>query len=273
MTALSPWLLAALLIDRFLSIKFHVWAKVHCTKKTTWIVGAIIIILVFLINSHMLFYLKRTEVYTPLSFTNQSLLVDVRCQPAALKYIVFWQSVWPAILFVLFSFGPIICLITCSVIIVKTISERKNFRRTRRQEEVRSLTKLQVAVCVVFITISLPVCSYLIISPYIFDESSLYDISRSRLVWTCVALLLYCNNAFNFVIYCLRFVRRRTIPTITYNTVKFENGTAVCNFTFQHPRQSFVGKQCLSTLSVPPISSLETPQTSCYVDSKFDSRA
>ena len=146
----------------------------------------------------------------------------------------------------------------------------------------RSLTKLQVAVCVVFITISLPVCSYLIVSPYIFDESSLYDISRSRLVWTCVSLLLYCNNAFNFVIYCLsaklfrrqllqifmdlrrRFVRRRTIPTITYNTVKFENRAAVCNFTFQHPRKKFVGKQCLSTLSVPPISSLETPQTSCY---------
>ena len=239
----------------------------------------------------MLFYLKRTEVYTTSSFTNQSVLVDVRCQPAALKYIVFWQSVWPAILFVLFSFGPIICLITCSVIIIKTISERKNFWRTRRQEEVRSLTKLQVAVCVVFITISLPVCSHLIVSPYIFDESSLYDISRSRLVWTCVALLLYCNNAFNFVIYCLsaklfrkqllqifmdlrrRFVRRRTIPTITYNTVKFENRTAVCNFTFQHPRQSFVGKQCLSTLGVPPIPSLETPQTSCFIDSKFDLRA
>lgn len=204
-TSLSAWILSALSIDRLVFVKCPIWAKTHCSKGIALIVGIVLTVCVFVSNSRMLFYLNRKETYFVSPDTNKSMILEVSCQPSSVELMLLWRNIWPGIVLVLYSLGPIVCLITSSFFLIRELSTRNDIRTaiTSNKYDLRPLTKMLVVVCLFFIVISLPVCIYLIISPYIFDAASMKDIAKTRLAWAAVALFLYCNNAFNFELYCL----------------------------------------------------------------------
>ena len=238
-TSLSAWIMSAMSIDRLVSVKYPLWAKSYCTKKLAFVIGAPLTTVVVLLNSHVLFYLNRKEIFSVPDNSNKTFILDVSCLPDSEQMMVFWKMIWPAVILVLFSFGPILCLIICSVILVRELSARTNNIGSNKQRyHLKPLTKMLVALCLCFIIISVPVCTYLIVSPYIFDISSLKHIALTRLTWAIVALFLYCNNSFNFVLYylsgkmfrkelhlmfidwkssILQCLNRRTVPEIVHS--------------------------------------------------------
>ena len=204
-TSLSAWILSALSVDRLVAVKCPIWTKNNCSLERTFTLSVALVVCSFILNSHMLFYLRREDVYFITPYTNQTESLDIRCVPNSVVFRVFWDNIWPAIILVLFSLGPVICLITCSVILIREMSIRNVIRTAivTSKQDLKPLTQMLVIVCLFFAMSSLPVCLYLIISPYVFDETALEDIATTRLAWTIVALFLYCNNTFNFVLYCL----------------------------------------------------------------------
>lgn len=302
-TALSAWLLSALTIDRLILVKFPLWAKVNCSKKSATCLVVFIIVLVVLINSHMLIYLDRTEIYTDDANLTGTIIFDISCLPNSDYYRILWHTVWPIVVFLLYSLGPTACLITCSLLLIKSLKKRNSLRSnilkslnkkeekrnldsesndnikerkvrlqstSKRQEtnfqqnglerksqnlaansndkiksqdiithmkihekglarqnesqtiedkqhyniqskkqdltkirDLKPLTKILIAVCLFFLICTTPVCVFLVIEPFCFDVNTPLGLAYRRLAWAVVALVLYCNNASNFVIYCI----------------------------------------------------------------------
>ena len=154
----------------------------------------------------------RDEVYVDSNVTNASVLLHVKCSPMTRDYITFNTKVWPIITFICYGFAPIVWLISCNVILYRQLSLRcirnhisgtvSGFTR-KCDKDMKSLTKMLIVVCVVFVTFAVPACVFLIIMPYVFTRTSPHDVAKQRLAWVMVASLLYCNNAINFIIYCV----------------------------------------------------------------------
>ena len=222
-TGLSAWILSALSIDRFLLVKFPAWSRSHCSKTTAFIIGVVLTCFALLINSHVLLFLNKMNIYglinngtslldsdlTDISNTtilsdipNKAVLLHTMCMPTSTPYMMFWQSVWPGTVFVLFSLIPFVCLVTCSIMLAKEISARSRLRK-KQSRRTKALTKILLGVCICFIVVSLPICVYLIAAPHIFNETSPKHVYTRMLVWAIVALILCSNNSLNFIVYCL----------------------------------------------------------------------
>ena len=244
-TALSGWILCAIAIDRLIAVKHPLWTKSHCTKGIAISVTISLTAIVFLMNIHVLLFMYRDEIYVDSNATNASFFLDVKCSPMTTDYITFNTKVWPILTFIIYGIAPIVCLISCNIILYRQLSQRslnKQASRTvgdaakKREKDMKSLTKMLIVVCVAFVTFSVPTCIYLIIAPYVFTRTSAHDIAKRRLTWVIVASFLYCNNTLNFIIYCisgslfrqelhglfvqvklsvLKCIRRRIVPTET----------------------------------------------------------
>ena len=212
LTGLSCWLLCVISTDRLIAIKFPLWAKSHCTKTTALVIGILLSAIVSLIDSHLLVFIYRDEVYVSSNASNTTTLLEVLCSPSSIHYIKFKKQVWPILTFILYSFSPIVWLITCNIILFKQLSLRNVKKQSgrkvdtegrRERRDMKSLTKMLIVVCVVFIAVTVPTCIYLITAPYVFARTSPHDIAKRLLAWAIVAFFLYCNNTFNFIIYCV----------------------------------------------------------------------
>ena len=288
-TALSAWILAAISIDRLILVKFPLWAKVNCSKKSVVRVFIILTLLIGFINTHMLIYLEKVTIYTLNKHTNKSVVFDEACLPHSNLYKVLWHSIWPVAVLILYSIGPRVCLTVCGIMLIKSLSMRnaslqssiqlrpqkaeqtrsptikqamiglslvddkrqneqqnpanagtsqsikeaprekdtksihnepdtktethvQKTRQTTNQpaqnksqhhRDLRPLTKVMIAVCLFFLVCTLPVCIFLILERVFYDVNIPKDLASRRLALAIVALILYCNNAFNCVIYCL----------------------------------------------------------------------
>ena len=209
---LSCWFLSFIAIDRLISIKFPLWAKTHCSRKLAAIIGMSLIVTVSLIDSHMLWVLYKENVYIYSNISNSTILLEVKCSASSPEYAIFLNQFWPALVLLLYSIIPILCLISCNIMLFRHLSVRVIKRQARKtigigkkqdRKDFRSLTKMLVVVCLFFIIISVPVCLYLVVEPYLFDSTSPHSIAKRKLTFAVVKVFLYCNNTFNFVLYCL----------------------------------------------------------------------
>ena len=123
-TALSAWILSVVSIDRLILVKFPLWAKVHCSKKSAAHVVIILTILVGIINSHMLLYLDRATIYSMDENTNRSVVFDVACLPYSKQNKIIWHNVWPIMVLILYSVGPTVCLVACSILLIRSLTVR-----------------------------------------------------------------------------------------------------------------------------------------------------
>lgn len=210
-TALSGWMLSILSVDRFVSIKFPLWAKSQCSVKSALSISIAITGVMFIINSHVLGFLERTEILVPSQLANTTIILNVICLPSAPLYMKFWVKIWPVLLFTLYSILPIVCITACNILLVKELTKRKNplvatthnSRLSSNHRNEKSVTRMLIAISLYFTTISLPTCIYLNVESYIFSEKSAQDIATRRLAWAIVSLIMYSNNTINFILYCL----------------------------------------------------------------------
>ena len=218
-SGLSCWLLCAIAIDRLVAIKYPLWAKTHCSKVSALVVGTVLTAIILLLNSHMLWILNVQEDFVHSNTTNATIVLQVTCTTSS-QFAIFWFKVWPVCVLILYGITPIICLAVCNILLYRKLAKRhRNFpysgrgngRKSIRNGDV-SITKMLIFVCVFFILVIIPFCFYIILSPYLFDRTP-HNIARQLLFWTITASFLYCNNTFNFFIYCLsgRLFRRELI--------------------------------------------------------------
>ena len=211
---LSCWLLCVISTDRLLAIKFPLWAKSHCTKRIALVIVIVLSVAVSLIDSHLLMFMYRDEVYSSSNKTNTSVLLDVACNPnpTNIQYVKFKNKVWPFLTFFLYSFSPIVWLVTCNIFLFKQLSLRHVKKQKSRQvdtegrrerKDLKSLTKMLIVLCVFFIVVTVPTCVYMIVTPYVFARTSAHDTAKKLLFSSIASVFLYSNNTFNFIIYCV----------------------------------------------------------------------
>lgn len=212
-SALSFWLLPVITVDRLLMVKYPIWAKAHCTRRSSFIIFLVMFITLLLINLHFLLFQERMEMLhgNSSNITSDQVIDDlqsVKCAPGTAESQNFYNKIWPIAVFLLYSIMPIGFLITCNVVLVKEVTKRtaknrarRSFdpRKVREQKDLRSLTIMLVSVCVFFVIISVPACVHLILESYVYSE---FDAAKRLLSWTVVTLLLFSNNTVNFILYC-----------------------------------------------------------------------
>ena len=240
--AVSIWLLPVIATERLILVKYPIWAKVHCTRRSAITSVAVLSAIILCINSHILIYQTRTEVFASSNTTREPVLMAAKCNPGTIGYKKFYHKTWPVIMFVLYTLTPLVILVTCNVVLVRELTRRTQTNQARRaieaqneqeQRDLRSITKMLVVVCIFFVVISLPTCVHMIIGSYVFDSRSPHDVAKGLLMYTVVTLVLYCNNTANFILYSFsgrvfrnelvsmlrharqRLVKRRVYPTET----------------------------------------------------------
>ena len=206
------WLLCVIAIDRMLLIKHPIWAKANCTKKRSIYVGLTMALVLFTLDSPTFMFYQRRELYTHSNETNASVLTGYACTHSTQTFKYFSTKIKSVLILLLFSIAPVICLAYCNIILLKELTRRHHKKQTRRvntamkvkeQLELRSVTKMLVTVCIFFIIITVPGCIYLVLEPYLLDRAIPYDASISSMMNAILACLLYSNNTFNFILYCV----------------------------------------------------------------------
>ena len=210
-TGLSCWLLSVIAIDRLVSIKYPLWTKTHCKRTSAVMLAVIMTVIVLLLNSHMLWILKKDEIQFNSNYSNTSITLEVTCQATSHQFVVFWDRIWPICVLVLYSILPIICLITCNIFLIsKLVKRNKKFQSVNRGKgakaqsngDLRSITIMLIAACLFFIIVTIPVCVYVITLPFLYPSTP-QGVARRTLAWSIAGLILYSNHSFNFLIYCL----------------------------------------------------------------------
>ena len=208
--AISFWLLPVIAMDRLILVKYPIWAKAHCTRRSAIIAAVVLMTIVLCTSSHILIYQARIEVFVSSNTTTEPVLVDVKCTPGSVWYKKFYNKTWPVIMFVLYTLTPLVILVTSNVLLVRELTKRTHQNQARRsleakneqeQRDLRSITKMLVVVCVFFIVISVPTCVHMMIDSYVFDPRNPHDVAKRLLMYTVVTLVLYSNNTANFILY------------------------------------------------------------------------
>ena len=207
---LSWCLLSAITIDRLILIRYPVWAKKHCTRKSALIVFAILVSIIVAVNCHSILFqnLRWKEV---ISADNTTVRVNERCVPIPNWYLMFRNKVWPLIILAVFSMVPVILQIVCNVLLARELVTRSRKRQARSLQEsnnqherdLRSVTRMLIVISVFFVISTVPQCIQLTLQPYIFKPRIDHNIAKNLLMVAVIQLLMYSNNAFNFLLYTL----------------------------------------------------------------------
>ena len=206
------WLLCVIAIDRMLLIRHPIWAKTNCTKKRSVIISSVMTSVLFILDSPMFMFYHRAEVFMFSDATNTSVLIGNSCTYSSEDFNNFTKKIKSILILLLFSIGPIICLTYCNVILLKELTKRHHRKQIRRinisskvkeQLELRSVTKMLVTVCIFFIIITVPGCIYLVTEPYVLDRKVPEDAAISKMLNAILGAVLYSNNTFNFIMYCV----------------------------------------------------------------------
>ena len=204
------WLLCVIAIDRLILVKHPIWAKSKCTKKQSFLTAMALTIFLFILNSHMFIFFKRSEIMRFSKETNTTVLVGYTCSFISNDYRQFHMMARSIIIMILFSIVPIICLIISSVILLRAIAVRHKKKQERtaavnnmEQRGSTSVMKMLIAICVFFVTMYVPAIVYQMVSPYIFDKTSRADTAKQMAFTSVLSCLYYSNNCFNFLLYCV----------------------------------------------------------------------
>ena len=205
--AYSSWLLVALTMDRFVSIKFPVYVRNRNSRKCNLIVIVVLFCVIGLINSHFIYGWERREYrFTTLNTT----ITYCNIQRS---FIHLHETVWPWVDLCIVSIIPFVLLGigNCSIghsLIVRDRSKREQKRRMsdkgKRNStcQQRSATKLLVILSAVFFITTLPASLYLVIISFV--QSTDYEtLEKFNLFWAIASFFMYTNNAINFILYCV----------------------------------------------------------------------
>ena len=175
------------------------------------------VVLLLAINAHQLaaVSLQKPSTSGP---SDVCVSVDDDDDDALSVYAVY---VFPWIDLVVSSFLPSSLLLVGNVLLATTVTRSARLARrltaaptgSDRRSDVRekaasSLTVTLMSVSVTYICLTLPMCIFFVLQPYVAWGDARRN-AWTELAWAVVNLMWYCNSTVNFYLYCLTGTRFR----------------------------------------------------------------
>ena len=174
------------------------------------------VVLLVAINAHQL---AAISLQKPSTSGPAELCVYEDNDDDALNFYAMYIFTW--IDLVVSSFLPSSLLLVGNVLLATTVTRSARLARgltaaptgSDRRSDVRekaasSLTVTLMSVSVTYICLTLPVCLFIILQPYVVWGDARQN-AWTELAWVVVNLMWYCNSTVNFYLYCLTGTRFR----------------------------------------------------------------
>ena len=192
------WILVIVSVQRFIAVYSPFEAKILNTKQRAILCLSVLLFLLIAVNLHLFW-----------TFDLRADTVSV-CDVSHKSHHHFVTSVWPWVDFSVGSFVPFLILIVCNAMIIRKLVERhhdhqKNMNVTKGTEYIKitNMTVMLLTVTFVFLCLTSPIVIYNIGEPYWLEGADDFLKARLELASAISHLLLYLNNAVNFLIYCV----------------------------------------------------------------------
>ncbi|CAF3000992.1 unnamed protein product [Rotaria sp. Silwood2] len=199
---LSSWCLAAVSLDRCLSLYFLTW-KQNCGKlsRTKYHIG-ILTIFCLLLNSHILFLN---------GYHNDQSNHKVECYTTRKnRYYIFPQ--WERVHLVVYNLFPFIIMLSCNIYIIyitirsariRTIRQRNTIGKPLRSRASRhrQLSLMLIIVTFAFVLLTLPSCIYFVFFRHRMSSKT-YSRSYRYMIQICLNSIQFTSHAINFFLYC-----------------------------------------------------------------------
>ncbi|CAH1797157.1 unnamed protein product [Owenia fusiformis] len=220
----SAWLLAAVTVDRVITVYMPLHARRISTKKNAAIAIIVTFVVLMGINAQILFtHGNRTIPWNGGFYTYPCTYNDGN--------VFFHNIVWKWIDGAVSSYLPFFILIISNIVIaiqlLRSAEMRKKTMNVSKQsgDSTASLSIMLITISMVFLVLTGPVVVYLITWDQWHEDKSHANISKLRLVWACLNMLLYSNYCVNFFMYCLSGKRFRSEMMILFRcTSRKRNG-------------------------------------------------
>lgn len=206
---LSPTLLVAVSVQRYLAIAKHHYAKRHCTVKNAYMVIGLICFLSLFIQLHWgIFYeLQPVTSKSKVLLGNRSFPTRRICNVSS-KYPIYFRfrsHVIGYIQWFFFTLCPFLTMLILNSLILKVIAsarriqQRMNQKNQRKKAKQRNMTIMLLSVSCVFILLTAPASTFMAFG-HLFKN--LHG-QNSQSLWTMFSLIYYANTAANFLLYFL----------------------------------------------------------------------
>lgn len=200
----SSWLLVAVTMERVLVVRFPN-SKFKSNKKIATGVICLLFAIFAALNTHILY--GRTDVIV---FEGNTTNVK-RCYYKDEEYRLFYKQVFPWIDLMLFSGIPFCLLFTGNLLIaMKLISTKRKLEKWKNTQAPFSSVKrtyntfkILFTLNTVFLVCTTPISISIIGDFYWQKDASMKTVAVLKLVWTIFDMMMYCNNTFNFLLYCI----------------------------------------------------------------------
>ncbi|CAF1082146.1 unnamed protein product [Rotaria sordida] len=206
---LSPTLLVAVSVQRYLAIAKHHYSKRHCTVKNAYIVIGIICLLSIFIQLHWgIFYeIILVPVKHSSTLLNRTISYKRVCNISEghSKYFWFRSNMIGYIQWFFFTLCPFVTMLILNSLILKVIAsarriqQRINQKNQRKKAKQRNMTIMLLSVSCVFILLTAPASTFMAFG-HLFRN--LHG-RNSQSLWTMLSLIYYANTAANFLLYFL----------------------------------------------------------------------
>ncbi len=206
LTQLSAWTLVLMTIERLLSVLVPMKTRQLCSKKRISIGWAIVIAILVIANGHVFF---TVDLQDSLRVTSDAQVVATQTCHYLPDYSWFWKYIWPWIDLVL------ACLLSGSIILVTNITIAVKIRHAKKVRQMRmrvqgqendaktrSITAMLLSISFLFLLTNAPIAIFLIGYNY-WNQDTAEEQNRLQAAELAVNLIMYSNNAFNFLMYCV----------------------------------------------------------------------
>ena len=198
----SAWILIAVTFERVVLVWFPHSAKRRCSRRSAF--GVLLAIAVFLLvfNAHLLFGNGN------FNETKNNVTTMKKCSFIDPGYSNFFYNIWPWMDLSVFCIIPFFSLLVGNLLIVfkfvrgrQKIGPSSRIERTN-QKRFSSMTRMLFTLNTVFLICTVPVSIYLI-GYNDWEKGGDHAKAISSLFWSLCNLLMYVNNTFNFLFYCM----------------------------------------------------------------------
>ena len=201
---LSPTLLVAVSVQRYLAIAKHHYSKRRCTVKNAYMIIALICLVSLFIQLHWgIFY----ELQIIPIRSNRTIIYRRVCNISSKypHYLWFRSKMLGSIQWFCFTLCPFLIMLIFNSMILKVIASarriqsRMNQKNERKRAKQRNMTIMLLSVSCVFILLTAPASTFMAFGHLLHNLHG----PNAQSLWTMLSLIYYANTAANFLLYFL----------------------------------------------------------------------
>ena len=206
----SAWIIISVTLERIIAVWCPYSHNTKCSRQTAIVCIITLLIFVLSLNAHLLYGMVDKE----------SGIIEQKCSSVDEDYSNFFRAVWSWMDLCMFCLIPFAVIVFGnSIILFKLFQRRRTSNQVDRNRELNhdhhhqhrhsSMTAMLCTLNTVFFITTLPISIYNIGYTYWYSTQDQHTIAKLELWWSVVNMLMYTNNALNFLLYSLSGSRFR----------------------------------------------------------------